>query len=148
MNLTALSFAGAVTDTSNEHEAVRLVASVAVHATVVVPMSKALPDPGAHATETGGDPFCVVGMTKVTSAECPFVDDAVRFPGHEMVGASGVGVGWLGEPPHATAVARRTRAAVCRSATPGLATRIEMDRACLCRASCPSMLGSNAKAEL
>ena len=40
-------------------------------------------------------------MTKVTSAVCPFVDDAVRFPGHEIVGASGVGVGLVGDPPHA-----------------------------------------------
>ena len=53
MNLTALNLAGAVTDTSNEHDAVRLVASVAVHATVVVPMLKELPDPGVQATETG-----------------------------------------------------------------------------------------------
>jgi hypothetical protein len=57
MNLTALSLAGPVTATENEHAAVRLVASVAVQVTVVDPILKLLPDPGAHATETGGDPF-------------------------------------------------------------------------------------------
>jgi len=148
MNLTALNLAGAVTDTSNEHDAVRLVASVAVQATVVVPMLNELPDPGVHATDTGCDPFWVVGITNVTSAVCPFVEDAVTLPGHEMVGGSGVGVGLVGDPPQATAAARNTRAPVCLSATPNEAARIEMDRACLCRATCPSMLGSQSRAEL
>ena len=148
MNLTALNLAGAVTDTSNEHEAVRLVASVAVQATVVVPTVNVLPDPGAHATETGCDPFWVVGITNVTSAVCPFVDDAVTLPGHEIEGGSGVGVGLVGDPPHATATVRNRRAPACRSATPRDAGCIEVDRACLSRATCPSMLGRNAKAEL
>ena len=68
MNFTALSLGGSITDTEKEHVAVRLIASVAVQATLVVPTLNVLPDPGAHATETGGDPFWVVGITNVTSA--------------------------------------------------------------------------------
>ena len=95
----------------------RLVASVAVQATVVVPILKLLPDPGAHATETGCDPFWAVGIKNVTSAVCPFVDDAVTLPGHEIVGASGVGVR-VGRRSPACHGAVRNRERRLPSATP------------------------------
>jgi hypothetical protein len=76
------------------------------------------------------------------------VDDAVTFPGQEIVGASGVGVGVVGDPPHAAAVVKRTSAAVCRAATPNHVAGMENDRACLSRATCPSMQRIDAKAEL
>src|ERR1017187_727488 len=68
--------AGTTTITSSEQVACRLIASIAVHVTVVLPAGNVVPDAGAQLDVTGGVPPLAVGLPYVTAADV-IDDDAV-----------------------------------------------------------------------
>ena len=79
--------------TSNEHVAVRLNESVAVHVTVVAPIGKLEPEPGEQLTLTDPWPPLAVGASK--SSVMPvalMVEREIPSP-HSSVGAAATGGG-------------------------------------------------------
>jgi len=90
------------------HTALRLIASVAVQLTVVVPMGNVDPDAGVHATDTGGVPPVGVGAANVTGSDVdPTGTVAVVLAGHvtDSCCTGGGGGGDVGLPHDATAAA-------------------------------------------
>jgi len=78
---------------------------VAVQPTVVVPTGNAEPDAGVQAVWTGGVPPVAVGAAHETVAGWPWNDTAVWGAGQASVSWGGGGVGFVGEPQPATAMA-------------------------------------------
>ena len=103
MNRVAVMRGGAVTTTANEQFALRLMASVARHMTLVMPIGNIDGLGGAHVIETGEAPPVTVAAGYVTLTGWPSVDTCVIEAGQVIVGASGVGVGLVVESPQAPA---------------------------------------------
>ena len=110
---------GAVSVTVNEHCAVTLLASVAVHVTFFEPIGKTLSFGGVQLTCTGAVPPDVDGWSKWTKMSPPVLDCCVREVGQVICSAAGGGgggcagaVGELVQPP---ALTRKNKATVRRS---------------------------------
>src|SRR5690349_12160005 len=118
-NRVPLSFgiggAGIVTVTLNEQTACRLMASVTVQPTDVVPPGNDVLDFGVQLNDVGGVPPVIAGSGYVTIADVAENDAAVTLtvPGQVMPGnCTGVvsPPGCVAVPPHDAAAARQTTA--------------------------------------
>src|SRR5437773_2792974 len=102
-NRVAVIRGGAVTTTANEHVAVRLSASTALQVTFVGPIGRIAGLDRLHVIATGAAPPITTGAGYVTLTACPSRDGWVWDAGQLIVGASGVGVGFVDDPLHAAA---------------------------------------------
>ena len=108
-NFVSAIFGDGVSVIWNEHDAVRFIASVAVHSTVVTPTGKLLPLVCVHDTETGVAPASTRGAPKMIGPPASDVAVSPTLGGHAIDGGSatigggsggggvGVGVAAVGE---------------------------------------------------
>jgi hypothetical protein len=102
-NRVALIRGGAVTITANEQASLRLSASTALQVTLVDPIGNVEGLAGLQVIATGAAPPITAGAGYATLTACPSRDGCVWDAGQAIFGASGVGVGFVVDPPHAAA---------------------------------------------
>jgi len=102
-NRVALIRGGAVTITANEQASLRLSASTALQVTLVDPIGNVDGLVGLQVIATGAAPPITAGAGYVTLTACPSRDGCVWDAGQVILGASGVGVGFVVDPSHAAA---------------------------------------------
>jgi hypothetical protein len=123
MYLVTLTSIG-VRVTVNEHCACRDAASIAVHATAVVPTLNEVPDAGVQVIDTGDAPPVTVAGGYVTICPLPGTPRVVMFAGHVIVGAGGFCPGSFGllHADSVSAMATKPQCAiVCRCLRSGTA---------------------------